>query len=67
MKTIYLFWTQFNWLEFVTYILIPTSIVLIILVYLYFNIKLLKLSLDFEIDFLEKIDKSLNEDKINKK
>ena len=54
MRTIYLFWLQYNWLEFITYILIPTSIVLIILVYLFFNIELLKVSLNLEFDIIDK-------------
>lgn len=61
MNTIYLFWSEFNWLEFVTYILIPTSITLVLLVYLYYNIQLLKLSFDFEMSFLEKFDKNVKD------
>jgi hypothetical protein len=57
MKIIYFLWYQFNWLEFVTYILIPTSIILVLLTYILFNIKLLKLSFDFDIEFLTDLDK----------
>lgn len=62
MKTIYFFWNQLNWLEFVTYVLIPTSIVLVILVYLLFNVRIFKLSFDFDISFIEELDKKYEED-----
>ena len=61
MRNIYVFWAEFNGLEFVTYILIPSSILLVVLIYLYFNIRLLKLSFDFDISVLAKIDKNLEE------
>ncbi len=59
MRTLYFFWYQLNWLEFVTYIVIPTSIVLMVLVYVYFNISLLrkssKLTLDYRFKVMEEI------------
>ena len=59
MRNIYVFWVELNWLEFVTYVLVPTSMTLVILIYLYFNISLLKLSFDFDINLLKKIDNNL--------
>ena len=56
-----MFWSDLNWLEFVTYIIIPSSMLLIILIYLYFNIRLLRLSFDFDLSILAKIDKNLEE------
>lgn len=46
MRSLYFFWYYLNWLEFVTYIIIPTSIVLVILVYIYFNLKVFRLSMN---------------------
>lgn len=65
MNSIYIFWYQFNGLEFVTYIIIPVAIVLVILVYIYFNIKLIKLSFDFDLDIIDEIEKT-NEEKLKK-
>lgn len=45
MKSLYFLWYYLNWLELITFVLIPTAIVLIIFVYLYFNIELIKLTL----------------------
>lgn len=42
MRSLYFFWYYLNWLEFVTYVLIPTAIVLVILVYIYFNLSLFR-------------------------
>ena len=64
MKNLYFLWYYLNWLEFVTYILIPSAIILIILVYIFFNIKILKLSYNFDIDFLDSLDK-MNEKELN--
>ena len=61
MRNIYVFWSDLNWLEFVTYIIIPSSMLLVILIYLYFNIRLLRLSFDFDLSILAKIDKNLEE------
>jgi len=44
MRTLYFFWYQLNWLEFVTYVIFPSSIVLIIFVYILFNLKLFRAS-----------------------
>jgi len=52
MNWIHLFWHYLNWLEFITFILIPVAIVLLTLVYLYFNLRLIRLSMDSEIDEL---------------
>ncbi len=42
MRSLYFFWYHLNWLEFVTYVVIPTAIVLVILVYIYFNLSLFR-------------------------
>jgi hypothetical protein len=45
-------------LEFVTYILIPTAMVLVILVYILFNIRFLKLSFDIDLNLIKLLEKS---------
>lgn len=57
---IYVFWTPMNWLEFVTYVIIPSAIVLVILLYIFFNIRLLKLSFDYDLSLLPELDKLNN-------
>ena len=52
MKDFLIFWQQFDWLEFVTYIVIPGAMILVILTYILFTIRLLKLSFDIDLDFL---------------
>lgn len=54
MRTLYFFWYELNWLEFVTYILIPTSMILVILAYIYFNIEILKLTFNIEFEIFDK-------------
>ena len=51
MKSLYFFWYYLNGLEFVTYILIPVAIVLVILVYLYFNADIIRSTIGFDLDF----------------
>ena len=58
MKNLYFLWYELNWLEFITYVLIPNSIILVILVYIYFNISLIKISFDFDLSFLTILDKN---------
>ncbi len=60
MKTIYFLWYQLNWLELVTYILIPTAMVLVILTYILFNVRALKLSFDVDINLIKLLEKSNN-------
>ncbi len=55
MKTLYFLWYQLNWLEFVTYVIIPSSIILVILVYIFFNLKVFRLSLNLNDDSKQKI------------
>lgn len=57
MRYIYFFWYHLNWLEFVTYVLIPTAMVLMVLVYILSNIKLLKISLENDNEIFNKLDK----------
>lgn len=56
-----IFWIYFNWLELVTYVLIPTAMVLIILLYIVANIKLIELSFGWDYSVLEKLDSFSNE------
>ncbi len=56
MRSLYFFWIQLNWLEFVVYILFPVSILAIILVYIYFNIQYMKLSYDVDLKILKFLD-----------
>ncbi len=58
MDTIYILWYQLNWLEFVTFAILPIAVVVLSLVYLLFNIRLLKFSFDFDIYFLTELEKS---------
>lgn len=57
MRYIYFFWYHLNWLEFVTYVLIPTAMVLMVLVYILSNIKLLRISLEYDNEVFTKLDK----------
>ena len=54
MKSLYFFWYYLNWLEFVTYVLIPSAMILVILTYIFFNIELLRFALNLELDILDK-------------
>jgi len=55
--TIYnILWYSFNWLEFVTYILIPTAIFLIILLYIWANFKLILLAWDLNKEILSGVN-----------
>lgn len=62
MRTIYFFWYNLNWLEYVTYVIIPSSIVLVILVFIYFNLRLLRTSLNVSQDDKNKFLDILFED-----
>ncbi|MDQ7009381.1 MAG: hypothetical protein Q9M94_03770 [Candidatus Gracilibacteria bacterium] len=61
MKTFNFFGTILNGSEFVLYILFPSSVILIILTYIYFNAKLLFYSFELELDdtLLDKLDNKL--------
>lgn len=68
MRTLYFFWYHLNWLEFVTYIIIPASIILVILVYIYFNLKVFRLSMRLTDDAKQKIiSEILDDDFVPKK
>lgn len=62
MRSLYFFWYHLNWLEFVTYVLIPTAIVLVILVYIYFNLRVFRLSMHLNDDSKQKIIDELSDD-----
>lgn len=62
MRTIYFLWYNLNWLEYVTYVIIPSSIVLVILVFIYFNLRLLRTSLNVSQDDKNKFLDILFED-----
>lgn len=57
MKSLDFFGHNLNGLEFTTYVLAPSSILLIVLVYLYFNYKVILFSLKLDnIDVVMNID-----------
>ncbi|MDD2870664.1 MAG: hypothetical protein PHS49_01630 [Candidatus Gracilibacteria bacterium] len=62
MRTIYFFGYNLNGLEYVTYVIIPSSIVLVILVFIYFNLRLLRTSLNVSQDDKNKFLDILFED-----
>ena len=49
MNTFNVFGHIFNGLEFVTYILIPSAMVLMILIYIYFNYWAIKATFNFDV------------------
>jgi len=49
MHYINILWDNFSQIDFVLYIVMPSSIVLIILTYILFNIRLIRLSFDRDI------------------
>lgn len=59
MRYIHFFWYNLNWLEYVTYVLIPTAMVLMILVYILSNIRLLKISFEYDNEILTKFDENI--------
>lgn len=61
MKNFVVFGYTLNWLEFVTYIIIPSSIILVILVYIFFNIRLIRLTMESNIEFLDDIESQCND------
>lgn len=62
MRTIYFFWYTLDWLEFFTYVLIPASIILVILVYIYFNLRLLRFSVNSNYTIQNNIFIEIDED-----
>jgi len=61
MKTFDIFWIILNWPEFVLYVLVPISFILIILVYIYFNLELLFITFQLgsdSKDIIEKLDEN---------
>lgn len=61
MRYFYVFWNTINWLEFVTYIIIPTAIITIILTYIFFNLRLIKMSIEDNAELLNNIEDMLND------
>ena len=51
-----LFGTSFNGLEFVTYVLIPAAMVLMVLVYIFFNIRIIIVTLSLDGTTMEDLD-----------
>lgn len=45
-----------NWLEFVTYIIIPSTIIIMILLYFLFNYKNIVKAMDCEDNYLNELD-----------
>jgi hypothetical protein len=63
MNYIYLLWNQLNWLEYVTYVIIPVTIILVILIFIYFNLSILRTSLNISSEDKYKVlDFMFNED-----
>lgn len=62
MYHIYILWIELNWLEFVTYVIIPAAMILMILVYILFNLDGVKLSIGYEEGLLEKIEEKERQD-----
>lgn len=60
MNNFYFLGYNLNWLEFVTYIIIPSSIIIMILLYIFFNYWAIKSTFSYDIeedyDFEDKID-----------
>jgi hypothetical protein len=57
MNHLFFIWFNFNWLEFVTYVIIPVAMLVYILLYIYFNIRLIRISLYSDIWELKEITK----------
>lgn len=60
MSPFCIFWHTFNWLEFVTFIIIPWSIISIVLTYIFFNYRLIRISLESNEQLLEELDEECN-------
>jgi len=65
MHYINIFWSNFTGIEFVLYIIMPSSIVLVILTYILFNIRLIAFVFDYDI-FLYKDIRNKMEEKLQK-
>jgi len=64
MKTFDFLWHTLNWLELVVYIIIPSSIILMILLYIYFNFELIKISFSFDTSLYDKFSKAYKNKKL---
>lgn len=74
MRSLYFFWYHLNWLEFVTYVVIPAVMICMILVYIYFNLSLFrkssKISFDYKVEIMDKLydlEISINKNENNSK
>jgi hypothetical protein len=47
---------QLNWLEFATYVIIPLAIVIMIILYLYFNFKILMMASELNSEIMSNLD-----------
>ncbi len=65
MHYINILWDNFSQIDFVLYIVMPSSIILIILIYILFNIRLIRLSFDRDI-FLHNNSSSKLEEEFEK-
>jgi len=65
MHYINIFWTNFTGIEFVLYIIMPTTILLVILTYILFNIRLIAFAFDCSL-FSYRGIKTKMEDKLQK-
>lgn len=64
MRTLYFFWYHLNWLEFVTYVIIPSSIIIVILLYIFFNLKILRASMKISSEEKSILEDILLKDKL---
>ena len=65
MNYINIFWTKLSNVDFILYIIFPSVIFLLILTYILFNIRLIKLSFDYDL-FLFSNMRSKMEDRLRK-
>lgn len=56
MEFIYIFWYKLNGLEFSTYIIIPSAIICMILLYIYFNFKILIIAWELNNDIMKHLE-----------
>jgi putative effector of murein hydrolase LrgA (UPF0299 family) len=47
---------QLNWLEFATYVIVPSAIVIMIILYLYFNFKIFMMASELNSEIMSNLD-----------
>ena len=56
MNLINFFWLELNGLEFATYVIIPAAIFIMIILYIYFNFKLLLIASELKSEIIEHLE-----------